>query len=348
MRARLAAALGALLVTGCDPAQKADEPSLPPPRIISGPISVAAACTGPSPSARPAEPSLAAAPGDPRELVATWLENPAGTVVAVSHDGGGTWTRSPVPGLLTCAGGRYARTSDPWVSIGQDGATYVAVLGVRPATALGTVYDIAVTVSRDHGTSWETPVVVESSTAPPTQPDKEAILADPRHPATAFAVWVDYQVTSGVEPSADRVMFARTSDSGRTWSAPAAIYSGNDEAQQNQLLLTAGGVLLDVFVEGPTLPSAPHPPPLPVKIRAIRSTDQGKTCATPVDAARFTFTNAVDPGTGGQLRFTGQDISATSAGNAVYVSWFEDHGDFSTIFVARSEDAGLRRSPPHS
>src|SRR6059058_3031419 len=80
MRARLAAALGALLVTGCDSAPKSSEPSLPPPRIISGPISVAAACTGPSPSARPAEPSLAAAPGDPRELVAAWLENPAGTV----------------------------------------------------------------------------------------------------------------------------------------------------------------------------------------------------------------------------------------------------------------------------
>ena len=346
MRARLAAALGALLVTSCDSAQEPSEPSLPPPRIISGPVSVAAACTGPSPSARPAEPSLAVAPGDPRQLVAAWLENPAGTVVAVSHDGGGTWSRSPLPGLLTCATGRYARTSDPWVSIGQDGVTYVAVLGVRPATAVGTAYDIVVTVSRDHATTWEPPVVVESATAPPTQPDKEAILADPRHPATAFAVWVDYQATSGVEPTVNRVMFARTSDSGRTWSTPAAIYSGNDEAQQNQLLLTAGGVLLDVFVEGPTLPSAPHPPPLPVKIRLIRSTDQGTTWSTPIDAARFTFTNAVDPGTGGQLRFTGQNISATSAGNAVYVSWFEDHGDFSTVFVARSEDAGLHWRAP--
>src|SRR6266699_3745845 len=258
MRARLAAALGALLVTSCDSAQEPSEPGLPPPRILRGPVSGAAACTGPSPSARPAEPSLAEAPGDPRQLVAAWLENPAGTVVAVSHDGGSTWSRSPLPGLLTCATGRYARTSDPWVSIGQDGVTYVAVLGVRPATAVGTAYDIVVTVSRDHGTTWEPPVVVESATAPPTQPDKEAILADPRHPATAFAVWVDYQATSGVEPTVNRVMFARTSDSGRTWSTPAAIYSGNDEAQQNQLLLTAGGVLVDVFVEGPTLPSAPH------------------------------------------------------------------------------------------
>src|SRR2546425_4262985 len=347
MRARGAAALGALiLVAGCDSAQKPSEPSLPPPRLISGPVRAPAACGGPSPSARPAEPSLAVAPGDPRQLVAVWLENPSGTVVAVSHDGGASWSRSPLLGLLSCAGGRYARTSDPWVSIGQDGVTYVAVLGIRPATAAATGYDIVVTVSRDHGTTWETPVVLETATAPPTQPDKEAILADPRRPAMAYIAWVDYKVTSGVDPTVNRVMFARTGDGGSTWSSPAAIYSGNDEAQQNQLLMTAGGVLLDVFVEGPTLPSAPHPPALPVKIRLIRSSDQGKTGSTPIDAARFTFTNAVDPGTGGQLRFTGQNTSATSAGNAVYVSWFEDHGDFSTILVARSEDAGVRWRPP--
>src|SRR3989442_14213096 len=106
MRARGAAALGALiLVAGCDSAQKPSEPSLPPPRIISGPASAPAACAGPSPSARPAEPSLAVAPGDPRQLVAARLENPSGTVVAVSHDGGASWSRSPRLGLLRCAGG---------------------------------------------------------------------------------------------------------------------------------------------------------------------------------------------------------------------------------------------------
>ena len=285
-------------------------------------------------------------PGDPRQLVASWLENPAGTVVAVSRDGGGTWSRSALPGLLSCAGGRYAHTSDPWVSIGQDGVTYVASLATRPATSVGTARDIVVSVSRDHGSSWDTPVVVETATAPPTQPDKEAILADPRRPSVAYVVWVDYRVTSGVDPTVNQVMFARTSDGGRTWSTPAVIYSGNDEAQQNQLLMTAGGILLDVFVEGPSLPFVAHPPPLPVKIRVIRSTDQGKTWSKPVDAAKFTFTNAVDPGNGSQLRFFGQNISAASAGNAVYVSWFEDHNDFSTVLVARSEDAGLHWRAP--
>src|SRR5207302_5385689 len=118
------------------------------------------------------------------------------TVVAVSHDGGGSWTRSPLPGLLTCAGGRYAHTSDPWVSIGQDGTIYVASLGTRPAASSTTAHDIVVSVSRDHGMSWEAPVIVETASAPPTQPDKEAILADPRPLATAYLVWVDYRVTA--------------------------------------------------------------------------------------------------------------------------------------------------------
>jgi hypothetical protein len=247
---------------------------------------------------------------------------------------------------LTCDGGRYIHASDPWVSIGVDGAVYVAALGTQAPTLSGTAHDIVVSVSHDHGTSWAAPVVLESATGPPAQPDKEAILADPRRAGNAYAVWVDYQVTSGVEPSVDRVMFARTKDGGRTWSSPSPVYSGNDEAQENQLLMTAGGVLVDVFVEASSLPGVPHPPPLPVKIRVIRSTDQGQTWSAPIDATQFTYTNAVDPGTGSQLRFFGQDITAAAAGNALYVAWFEDHTEFSSILVARSEDAGLHWRAP--
>jgi Neuraminidase (sialidase) len=85
---------------------------------------------------------------------------------------------------------------------------------------------------------------------------------------------------------------------------------------------------------------------LPVKIRLMRSTDQGKTWSAPIDAARFTYTKAVVPGTDLPLRFSGQNVTAASAGNAVYVSWVEDHKDFSTILVARSEDAGRHWRTP--
>ena len=351
MRARGAAALAALLaLAGCDSGQL-KEPSLPPPHLISGPIDLPAACTtrGQSPD-HPGEPSLAIDPGDARQLVAVWQENRSpddvGNVVAVSHDGGASWTRATLPSVLACTGGPYVHAGDPWVSIGRDGVVYVSAVVMRPRTAAGTTRDIVVSISRDHGATWERPAVVESATMPPSFPDKETILADPRRPGSAYVVWAEYGATASKVSSVDQVFFARTIDAGRSWSKPAPIYSGQDEAQQNQLLMTAGGVLLDVFVEGTSLPSTPHPPPLPVKIRVLRSTDQGQTWSTPIDAANFTYTNAVDPGTGAQLRFFGQDIAATAAGNAVYVAWFENHADFSTILVARSEDAGRHWRAP--
>jgi len=351
MRARGAAALAVLLpLAGCDSGQ-VTEPSLPPPHIISGPLIVPTACATRAQSPdHPGEPSLAVDPTNPSQLVATWQENRSpdevGNVVAVSHDGGSTWTRAALPSVLTCTGGPYVHATDPWVSIGRDGTVYLSALVARPRSSTGTTRDIVVSISHDHGGSWEAPVVLQSLTAPPAQPDKDAILADPRRPGVAYAVWVEYPVAGNAQPVTDEVVFARTTDAGRTWSKPASIYSGNDEAQQNQLLMTAGGVLLDVFIEGASLPGTPHPPPLPVKIRVMRSTNQGQTWSPPIDAASFTYTNAVDPGTGGQLRFFGQQITAAAAGNAVYVAWFEVHKDFSTILVARSEDAGLHWRAP--
>lgn len=352
MRAWRAALLAATLVLGGCDSQKASQPGLPPPQLISNSITLPPGCSAGAVSrGQPGEPSLAVDPTEAKHLVTAWLDNrspdTAGIVVASSHDGGQHWTRSTLSSLLTCDGGPYSHASDPWVSIGPDGIIYLATLVRRPLTSSGTPHDIAVSVSRDHGATWDKPAVVETMTAPPTMPDKEAVLADLRHPGAAYVVWADYQVTPGVEPSVDRIMFSRTTDGGRSWSAPAMLYSGNDEAQENQLLMTAGGVLLDVFVEGSSLPGTAQPPPLPVKVRVMRSTDQGQTWSQPLDAADFTYTTGVDPGNGRELRFSGQNIVATIAGNAVYVSWFELHRDFSTILVARSDDAGAHWRSPH-
>src|SRR5439155_1239965 len=82
----------------------------------------------------------------------------------------------------------------------------------RSPSSAGTTRDIVVSISRDHGATWEAPAVLESLTAPPAQPDKDAILADPRRPGVAYAVWVEYPVAENAQPSVDRVVFARTTD----------------------------------------------------------------------------------------------------------------------------------------
>jgi len=102
MRARGAAALAALFaLAGCDSGQ-VKESSLPPPHIISGPLNVPSACASRTPSPdHPGEPSLAVDPTNPRQLVATWQENRSpgdvGNVVALSHDGGSSWSRAVLP-----------------------------------------------------------------------------------------------------------------------------------------------------------------------------------------------------------------------------------------------------------
>src|SRR2546421_794153 len=352
MRARRAATLAAAVVlVGCG-TQNTNQPALPAPKLISGALSVATGCrAGVSAAGQPGEPSLAVDPTNDQRLIAAWLDNRSpdtiGIVVAISENGGKQWRRSALAPLVSCSGGAYVPASDPWISIGPDGVVYLSTLARRPSSAAGTPYDIVVSVSRDHGATWSGPVVLESATAPPTEPDKESILADRRHAGTAYAVWADYGVTPGVEPSMDRVMFARTTDGGQSWTAPAPLYSGNDESQENQLLMTAGGVLLDIFVEASSLPGSASPPPLPVKLRVMRSKDQGQTWSSPIDAASFSYTTAVDPAKATKLRASGQNIVAAIDGNAVYVSWFEDHRDFSTILVARSDDAGLKWRASH-
>jgi hypothetical protein len=334
----------ALILASCN-SPSTNVATLPAPQRISGPLTFPAACSaGETAAEQPGEPSLAVDPTNEMRLLAAWLDNrtpdTVGIVVALSEDAGKTWNRSILQPLLSCASGPYLHASDPWVSIGPDGVMYVASLVRRPAVQTGTPFDVAVNVSRDHGKSWEAPAVIDSAVSPPTQLDKESILADRRHAGVVYAAWANYQAAPGAEPSVDRVIFGKSSDGGRSWSKPAVIYSGNDEAQENQLLMTAGGVLLDVFVEGSSLPAGSSPPPLPVTIRVLRSTDQGKTWSAPIDAATFTYTTGLDPGNGSELRTSGQNIVATVSGNALYVCWFEDHRDFSSILVARSDDAG--------
>jgi hypothetical protein len=355
MRAfRLVAPL-ALIFASCTSTPPAPPPvaDLPAPVVISGQIPIPDACRSLKPPFHPGEPSLAVDPGNPRLLVATWqhLGSPVGpgNVVAVSHDGGGNWARTILPGQTACSGGSYASATDPWVSIGPDHIVYVSSLMTRPTGGGLTVHDMVVSISRDEGVTWQKPTVVETQPAPPTVLDKEAIMADPRRPGAAYLVWVEYGVSAGTDPSVDQVFFSRTLDGGKSWSAPAPIYSGGDEAQQNQLLMTADGTLVDVFVEGASLPGGAHPAAIPVTIRVIRSRDQGQTWSAPIDAARFIYTNATDPGTGAQLRFFGQDITAAAAGNAIYVGWFVNYpGRESSIWIARSEDRGLHWSPAHA
>src|ERR1700726_945684 len=109
--AALVALAAVFAVGGCDSTAQPSEPSLPAPSIISGSVQLSSGAAEPAPSTRrPGEPSVATQPGNPLQLVAGWIENQSpdrvGITVALSHNGGASWSRSPLPGLLTWDGGR--------------------------------------------------------------------------------------------------------------------------------------------------------------------------------------------------------------------------------------------------
>jgi hypothetical protein len=311
------------------------------PRAISGPSPIAACGGADQLVGAPEEPSLAVDPGNPGHLVAAWQQDRRpggaayGAAVAVSRDGGGTWREQMLPHLARCAGGPYALVSDTWASIGPDGTAYVGALALSGAG--GRTYSVVVAASRDGGARWASPVVVSAATAPDAVLDKPSILADPRRPGRVYAVWARY-----AGDSANQTGFSRSDDHGATWSAPASIHGGSSEAQNNELLAPADGVLVDVFAEGSPLESN-----RPGSVAAMRSTDGGLTWSASRAVASFALTQTTDPGRGTTIRAFGQDVVAAAGAGWAYAAWFENRaGGTSAIWISASRDGGRSWGAP--
>ena len=286
-----------------------------------------------------AEPQLAADPANPNRLVAAWQQDrdtaaaALSTGVALSDDGGSTWRPVAVPGVTGCPAGLYDRASDPWLSIGPDGVAYLATLQVRGRRQATT--RVLVSRSPDGGTTWAPPVVVGDLGG---FEDKEMVAADPTRPGTAYAVWA--HVERG-RPSA--AMFSRTVDGGLTWSPPQPIYrpAGRRAPNGHQIVVTPGGALVDVFFEVGGGRSS-------LRIRAIRSDDQGATWSPPVGVGRASGIPVVDLPRRIPVR-TGDVLpsAAVAPGGEVLVTW-QDAPSVrrGRILLARSLDAGRTFEPP--
>ena len=82
------------------------------------------------------EPYMAINPANPSNIIGAWQQDrfsdggAHGLVAGASLDGGKTWKEVALPfsvcgGGDAANGGKYARASDPWVSISPDGTAYV-------------------------------------------------------------------------------------------------------------------------------------------------------------------------------------------------------------------------------
>jgi hypothetical protein len=222
------------------------------------------------------EPWVAADPSDPGRLIAGWQQDrwsnggSRGLVAGVTRNGGKSWRDTIPRGVSECTGGRYLRSSDPWVSIAPDGTAYFMSLavdvqpnGVQSPTAM------LVSRSTDGGLSWGKPVTLIRDANPALFNDKNSITADPKDPDVAIAVW-DRLQGSLVE--------SEEGGGGGGRSGAATAIDGVELARDHLRAVKAGdSVLFDTARQSPAARS--FPPKGPTLFS--RTTDGGKTWSEP-------------------------------------------------------------------
>jgi hypothetical protein len=129
-------ALSFCTLLGLPPPAGARAVRVGPLQRITGASALPARCSAPGSRYRGAEvePSLAVDPRDPRRLVVAWIDE-SSNVTASSSDSGRRWRSDLVPGISRCTGGAFEAASDPWLSIGRDGTTYLASVSESGASA---------------------------------------------------------------------------------------------------------------------------------------------------------------------------------------------------------------------
>ena len=340
------------------------------PVLVSGPSPFLADCNGPTFPGGAAyvnaevEPYVAVNPRNVDNLVAVYQQDrypddgANGVLAAVSFDGGRSWQRLDLksqPPFSRCAGGDesnggdFELASDPWVDFGPDGTAYFAALGFNKSNP-GTAEFVS--VSSTGGRSWERPVAVIRENIPNVSDERPAVTADPTRAHTAYLVW-DRHRTAPAAEARGAVYFSRTVDGGQHWSAPRAIYETpiGMQTSANQILVTPGGELVNVFNEL-ALESGSHHPRHD-RIAVIRSADGGSSWSEPEAVATSSVAAVTDPNTGQVIRagdsFTHVAVDPRAGASTIYAAWadarFTD-GRVQQIVLVSSKDGGRSWSEP--
>jgi len=303
------------------------------------------------------EPSLAANPFNPMNLIAAWQQDrwsnggSQGLMLATSFNGGGSWTLTTAP-FSRCTGGNlgnlgdYARATDPWVTVSpNNGWAYALSLSFTGTTlAPGSSSAMLVARSQDFGTTWQLPHVLVQSGAQVFN-DKGSITADPTNDSYVYAVW-DQLTSQKTGPT----WFARTKDMGSTWETARPIYDPGPSAQTigNQIVVLPDDSLLNVFTQIDTAADGTTSS----SVRVIRSTNNGMTWSTtPIVISDLQAVGTVNPANDAPVR-DGSDLVSVSAGaGAVYVAWQDARFSMGAVphdgvVLARSTDGGQTWSTP--
>jgi hypothetical protein len=217
-----------------------------------------------------------------------------GTVAAVSVNGGTSWTQVPVPANYRCAGGRFQRATDPWLSFSPNGALHAMSLSIDPDPPTGGFGASAMVYNRstDGGLTWEDPIILREDHDLNFLNDKNSITADPNDSRFVYAVWDRVQEPSRAQHATDNpiglgfkgpIYFTRTTNGGDSWEPARKIYEtgANKQTIGNQIVVRPQGQLFDFF--GDIVNRSRRRNGIgPILVSYIVSADRGASWSAPV------------------------------------------------------------------
>lgn len=300
------------------------------------------------------EPHLAMDRLSPNHLVAAWQQDrlsdggALGLVTAVSVDGGTSWIGHRGAPFSQCAGGRFARVSDPWVSVAGSTVIQAGIAFTGAALTSGARSSVLVSRSIDGGFNWSPSVAVADDDGSQYFNDKESVTIDPTDARYVYVVW-DRLDRDDHGPT----ILARSVDGGASWSPPVVIYSPGGSGRQtigNVALVAPSGVVFVLFTE---LEPAPGDPARSVGYLAlIRSLDKGLSWSAPVRIADLLSVGTRLP-LQPQTTVRAGEVMGTFAINPVtgtlYAAWQDSRfsgGLRDSIAFTQSQDAGATWSVP--
>ncbi len=300
-----------------------------------------------------AEAHLAIDPTNPNHLIATWQQDrlsdggALGNVVAASVDGGITWSAPRAIAFSQCAGGPFARASDPWVSINGVAAFHAGIAFTGATLGPGSRSAVLVARSTDGGFNWSAPIAVADDDGALYFNDKETLTADPYDPRYVYAVW-DRLDTADRGPT----RLARSQDGGLSWAPAVTIYDPGPDRQTigNVIVVAPGRRTYNFFTE---LAAVPGDPTRTTGRLAVQlSLDHGLSWSAPTQIAELLAVGTRDPARPDATVRAGEilgNFAADPRDGSLYAVWQDSRfsgGSHNAIVLAASHDGGATWSTP--
>lgn len=286
------------------------------------------------------EPVVAVDPADPSVVVAlsnTDYNRPVNGTLPLgeyrSGNGGRTFTVGNVPIVYP-----FTTAADPSVAIARDGTVFFSYLGEVPAFCEGGKGAIVVLHSIDHGRSFRSPVIADSSPAD----DKPTMVVESGKPDHLFVVW------DRLYDHRSEVWFTRSRDGGTHFDHPRKLFGSSLDNYGPVPVAGPGG---RIYVFWSTFPDQSQHRSTPTRIMMRASSDDGShfTTARAVVGRFDAIPQISQPGS---LRNLTMPAAISDGKGTLWLAWARPTAHFrggrvnANIEIIRSTDGGRTWSIP--